>query len=140
VPDDRDEGEPQTDRRYLLKRRVNWTQNDVCAMFVDAGAYNIDSYKGEIDPAMRFAHRRAVTIAGFKKLKELKIDPTPGSRSPYYLPDKMIEYHFDDGIKREELEETLRSLRRAFVFTVAPDGRYPNRTPKDILVLNEDAL
>jgi hypothetical protein len=79
-------------------------------------------------------------IEGFKKLKQLKIDPTPGSRSPDYLPTKMCEYHFDDGIKKEELEETLRLLRIAAVFTAAPDGRYPNRDPKDILVLNEDAL
>ncbi len=79
-------------------------------------------------------------IEGFKKLKELKIEPTPGSRSPDYLPDRMIEYHFDEGLMKEELEETLRSLRRTFVFTVEPIGRYANRNPKDILVLHEDAL
>ncbi len=69
---------------------------------------------------------------GFTRLKQMGIDPTPGRTSPDYLPKKIIEHSFSEGLTKKELEQAMWT---SGCFKKAPDGQYGNRGKSYILVM-----
>jgi hypothetical protein len=139
--------EPQTDLRYICKRKVNYSSLDIAVMRYTLlytcgsdqfGAYDIVTPpSGGIVAAIDRATAKRVVLAAFSKLTAMNIpcSESPGSHNSY-LPKLMLQYQLGEGFTKTDLAHAMHDLMVEGVLVRAQVGVYGNRsTPRFGLVM-----
>src|ERR1700687_1025173 len=127
-----------TDKRWLYKRKVNYSSKDVCEMVLDDGTYTIlvQPTQGGLVDSISKGNARAVVSAALGKLAAMGIFGSDSAPSPYYLPKLITQYSFNEGLTRRELANATHQLMVEKTIVRIQVGNYSNRTPRFGLALN----
>jgi hypothetical protein len=135
VPID-DEEQPIEDRaRYLARRKANYSALDLRKFSLIDGSLIPEevqpaSFGRPSGEAAKDVVRRAV-----RKLGELGMNGSAGTRSGDYLPKLAKQYGLLEGLSERAFADAMRKLVMDRQLTNAEVGKYANRTPKMGLVL-----
>jgi hypothetical protein len=131
-----DESSP-TDKRWLYKRKVNYSSRDVCEMVWDDGTYTIivQPTEGGLIDSINKGNARAVVTTAIGQLAAMGVFGSDSAPSPYYLPKLIIQYNFNEGLSRRELANATHQLMTEKTIIRQQVGLYSNRTPRFGLVV-----
>jgi len=132
-----DEDEPPTnDKRYLCKRKVNYTSNDVAILSWvpegESGSYEIiqaPSHSGLIK-RIDSDHAKRVVMNSFPRFKQMGIDPVESTSSQNYLPKLIRAHGLTEGFSQYDLTRAMRACMLEGTLKKAQIGVYANRTPR----------
>ena len=132
---------PTSDRRYLAKRKTNYSAKDLRTFTFQNGVLVPDEVAatggGVIDTLSRRRDERTV-IEATRKLVEMGQQPTDGSTSPNYLPGLIAKFKLAEGRSKRELDAAMRRLMVDGKLQRVSVGMYANRTPRYGLVISDD--
>lgn len=147
LPDDKatDDEDPGSDNvRYLAKRKSNYSARDYVRFTMrpdgtlepdEATAGAVGGHVGRLVRQIDEGRAEAVCLAGFRKLKEMGIDPTDGKTSPNNLPLQLVEKGLAEGFQKHELRAAMNRLMTRGTFAHGAIGRYQGRAQRFGLIL-----
>jgi RecA-family ATPase len=141
-PPDQDETEKDdapTDLRYLAKRKVNYSSQDICILKYEDGAYDMMSdisqpTAGLLANIRKISGKRIVTTA-MLQLAGKNLYGNESSNSTQYLPKMILQFNLNEGYTKTELAHAMRQLILDDAIVRAEIGQYQNRTPKFGLII-----
>jgi hypothetical protein len=141
-PSPDDEDDPIADLRYLAKRKVNYTSNDIATLrYVkdgESGSYEIvtpPAGQGSLVATIDHDRAKKVVVACLPRFKAMGIDPVESASSQHFLPKLIVGHGLAEGFPRHELTRAMRALMTDGILTRGQVGTYPNRTPRFGLLL-----
>jgi putative DNA primase/helicase len=130
---------PDSDVRYLAKRKANYTAQDYVRFTMEDGLLVPEAApEGGISGIVSaLDERRAedVCIDGFRKLQAMGLLPSDSKAANDYLPKQLIAKRLNSGYGKADLVKAMNRLMTAGKFTRGQVGVYSNRTPKQGLIL-----
>ncbi len=135
-----DEGSDRSTVRYLCKRKSNYSAKDYVRFSMCDGVLVPDQLSTQVDgAASALDERRAdqVCVAAFKSLKAMGLHPADSPSSGDYLPKQALVKGLASGFGKSDMVRAMNRLMSRGVFSRDVVDRYPNRSPKYGLVLQE---
>jgi RecA-family ATPase len=135
LPDQpRDDGaEPESDVRYLARRKANYSAHDLRTFHYQNGLFVPEAGEpvsgGLMDHTRRLKAERVVVDA-FRKLLAMGLSPTDGDTSPNSLPKLIFGHALGEGLTKRELGDAMRRLMNDGKLVRAVIGAYSNRAPR----------
>lgn len=146
-PDDHrdvdDDREPDSDLRYLARRKANYASRDLRSFRYENGILR------PLEPAAapgglmsHLEHQRdeRIVLEAFKRLTNgLNQQPTDAQNAATFLPKLILQFDLGEGRSRHDLTKAMRRLQTDGKLRRDVVGKYGNRGKKMGLVLGEDA-
>jgi len=139
---EKDENEPDTSRRYLAKRKTNYSARELRTFNYENGVLipEQSAETGGIVGALTDRRDERILVAAFRKLSgEMGQQPTDGETSPSYLPKLVLQFNLGEGRTKRELGKAMRRLMVTGDLQRRAVGQYANRSQRFGLVLSESA-
>lgn len=135
LPDHPDNGagdDPDSDIRYLYKRKTNYSAKDYVKLdYVDGVLLADASTPFEaIDSRFRADLAEKICLKAMAKLATMNKTPTDGKTSPDYLPKLIMEYGMQENMQSRDLASAMRSLMMAGKIIRVQVGTYHSRNPR----------
>jgi len=137
---DKDDSAPESGRRYLAKRKTNYSARELRTFSYENGVLIPEQAASSIGLIGALTDHRdeRILIAAFRKLSgEMGQQPTDGESSPNYLPKLVLQFGLGQGLTKRDLAKAMRGLMVAGDFQRKAIGQYANRTPRFGLVLSD---
>lgn len=132
-PDDDDA--PDTDVRYLARRKANYTEKDYVRLRFHGRLLLPDAFEGRrFDTTHNNELAEAIVLKALARLKAAGIHPTDGRTSSDYLPKHIVQKGYAEGHNRKELAAAMHRLLGRGKLRRDVVGKYPNRSPRFGLV------
>jgi RecA-family ATPase len=137
-----DEETPSDDtRRWLAKRKVNYTSRDLAILRWNQGAYDIEEKPNAAAGIMRTIDNRQCKLLlkrAFLRLCAMSYAPTDAATSPHYLVKLIQQHGLTEGFSKGELRRALLELIEDGVMLRNQEvGTLNNRMPRLGLKLGE---
>lgn len=133
-----EEESPAGDRRYLAKRKTNYSGRELRTFRYENGVLipeDVASAGGGLIDALSDRRDETVVLDAFRKLTgELGQQPTDGSTSPHFLPRLILQFNLGDGRTQRDLAQAMRRLMIDQKLRREQIGKYGNRNPRFGLV------
>jgi hypothetical protein len=132
LPDEGDtEPAEPTDRRFLCKRKTNYSAQDYIEFEFDSGilAVKEQASGGASMAGLRVLRAKSVVLAAMRKLATMGVF-CGDTKGPNYLPSKITEMSLAEGLTKSELQAGMNSLMLEGTIGREQVGQYSNRTPK----------
>jgi AAA domain-containing protein len=130
---------PSGDRRYLSKRKTNYSARDLRTFRYESGVLMPEqaaSESGGVVDAITSRRDERIVLDGFKQLiNGLNQQPTDGDNSPNFLPALILKFNLADGRTKRDLSQAMRRLMVNGTLKREPIGKYGNRNPRFGLVM-----
>lgn len=135
TPPDVDEkdAEPDSDVRYLSKRKANYSSLDCVRLTYLNGVLRPDVAQVSDSPMIKGlvdAKARRVVMEAVAKLKEMQQFGGPSSQHANFLPKMIRKYQLSQGLHPADLEKTMRQLMVEGELVIGVVGKYANRNDK----------
>lgn len=126
-----DPTEPVTDRRFLCKRKTNYSAQDYIEFQFENGILAVRQAAGG-DATMAGLRSLRATHVVLHAVQALAAMSIFGSdqKGPNYLPSKIAEMKLGEGLTALELRDGMNVLLLNGTLARTQVGRYSNRTPK----------
>jgi putative DNA primase/helicase len=110
-PDTEDDETP-LDLRYLAKRKVNYTSNDIAILRYTDGAYDVIQApaRSGMVAAIDHAHAAAIVLSSLSKLIALNFIASDARQSHQYLPGLILEHQMAEGFTKRDLTNAMHAL------------------------------
>lgn len=140
TPPDMDEkdAEPDSDVRYMAKRKANYSSLDCLRLTYFDGVLRPDETNINDSPLIRGIvdnKARSVVLSAVSKLAEMSQFGAPNSQASNFLPKLIRKYQLAQGIHPAEIERSMRQLMVDGKLIIGVVGRYANRTERMGLVI-----
>jgi RecA-family ATPase len=114
-PDQKPNGaddEPLPDLRYLAKRKVNYTSNDLATLRYTDGAYEViqSPARSGMVAAIDRARASKVVLAALAKLATLNFTASDAQQSHQFLPKLILEHQLAEGFTKRDLTNAMHQL------------------------------
>lgn len=133
-----DEEGPRLDLRWLSKRKVNYSAQDVAMLRYVDGSYEVvrsPAHTGGMIQRIDSEHCKRMVMACIPRFKSMGIDPVESAGSQNYLPKLIRAHGLNEGFSQHDLSRAMRALMLEGRLKKAQIGVYANRTPRFGLVV-----
>jgi RecA-family ATPase len=137
---DEDDEAPTDGRRYLAKRKTNYSSRDLRAFRYENGVLvpeqpmDVGGFVGAISDR----NDERVVLDAFERLRNgLGQQPTDGDNSPNFLPTLALKFGLADGRTKRDLAQAMRRLMVDGKLKREAIGKYANRNPRFGLVMTD---
>jgi len=121
---------------YLAKRKANYSEKDWRRLRYQDGLFIPEECHGRrFDQGYRDDLAERLVLKGMGKLAQSGIQPTDSANSPDYLPRQIVAKGLNEGHTKKELAAAMNRLMGAGKLKRDVVGKYPNRTPRQGLVV-----
>jgi RecA-family ATPase len=135
---DEKEADPESDVRYMAKRKANYSSLDSLRLTYMNGVLAPDSNPINDSPLLRgIIHEksRRVVLEAVEKLAVMSQFCGPSSQGQNFLPKMIVKYQLAQGLHPSELERSMRQLMVDGKLIMSVVGKYSNRNDKLGLVV-----
>ena len=124
-----DDEEPKQDLRYLAKRKVNYTHQDLCVLRYQQGCYQMVKAPtaGGLVQSIEADKARRVILSAIPRLDAMGLKPAVSTASPRYLPKLILQYELAEGLTKSMLSRAMRNLMADGVLRSETVGMNDNR-------------
>jgi RecA-family ATPase len=132
-----DEAEPNSDIRFLCRRKVNYGPKDFLRFIYRNGVLVPDEPAPESASSeyWRAERARRVVLESLPKLISLGKRPIDTYNSPEYLPKLILEFKLAEGLTKKELKDAMNELMVSGKIRRMPAvWKYSHGAPRDGLV------
>jgi DnaB-like helicase N terminal domain/AAA domain len=141
--DDDEAGTEAADVRYLARRKSNYSRKDCIRFTMHGGVLVPDEQPaGHVSGVVRAIDERQAedaALAAFRALHGMGISTSDKSNSQDYLPKQAAAKGLAGGFTARDLGRAVDRLLTRGIFRRGVVGRYSNRSPKEGLVLAQEA-
>lgn len=131
--------EPESDVRYLSRRKSNYSAKDWRCFKLAEGALELEQpIEGEA--SMHQARARRVALDGFRRILGMGQTASDSTHAANYLPKMILGHRLNEGLTRKQLADALSSLMLDGVLKVGVAGKYANGGAKMGLVDGDSVL
>ena len=134
LPDQRvGDDEPESDVRYLAKRKSNHSARDYVKFTMRRGLLVPEGAPGHVGAVMQAIDQQkadSTAMAGLRALAAMGIRATDGKTSPDYLPSQIVAKGLAAGYTKHDLGKAMNRLMASGALIRAQVGQQANRSPK----------
>lgn len=135
------DAEPETDIRYISRRKSNYSSKDYRRLTFNDGAYVQDAEEvgdSQLILGIKAQKPHRVILDAARRLREIGVRFTDGTTSPQFMPKMILEYKLGEGCTKRELSDAMRQAILNGKLVRGEVGQYQNRSPMFGLMCAED--